>query len=451
MQVYLAGNQGESLASESVAAVRKIVDGVPPPPGVKAYVTGAGALIADQTTAGDKSVQRVTMTTFVVIIVMLLWVYRSIVTVFATLFMVVIELMAARGIVAFLAHNNIMGLSTFAVNILVLLAIAAGTDYAIFILGRYQEARGLGEDRAKAFYTMFHGTAHVVLGSGLTIAGAMYCLSFTRLPYFESLGIPCAVGMLVAVAAALTLGPAVLTAGSFFKLFDPKRKMRTRGWRRVGTAIVRWPGPILAVSIAIALIGLLALPGYKTNYDNRLYLPPSVPANVGYDAAERHFSAARMNPELLMIETDHDMRNPAGMLVLDRIARGVFHTPGVARVQAITRPLGTPIEHTSIPFQISMQNTTQVENQQYMHKRMDDMLKQADAMQQSIDTMQRMYAITSQMAAVTHHMDGLTQHDDQCDPQFPQRGGNRTPPHPSTSPRPGVPPPRPQLALGRKP
>ncbi len=162
-------------------------------------------------------------------------------------------------------------------NILVLLAIAAATDYAIFIFGRYQEARSPGEDREQAFYTMFHGTAHVVLGSGLTIAGAMYCLSFTRLPYFQTLGIPCAVGMLVAVVAALTLGPAVLTVGSFFKLFDPKRAMRTRGWRRVGTAIVRWPGPVLAVSVAIALVGLLALPGYKTNYDNRLYLPPSVP------------------------------------------------------------------------------------------------------------------------------------------------------------------------------
>jgi len=408
VQVYLAGNQGESLANESIAAVRKIVSSVPGPPGVKAYVTGAGALTADQTTAGDKSVQRVTMITFVVIIVMLLWVYRSIVTVFITLLMVVIELFAARQFVALFAHNDIIGLSTFAVNILVLLAIAAGTDYAIFVLGRYQEARSLGEDRDQAFYTMFHGTAHVVLGSGLTIAGAMYCLSFTRLPYFQSLGVPCAIGMLVAVFAALTLGPAVLTVGSRFGLFDPKRMMRTRGWRRVGTAIVRWPAPILAVSIAIALIGLLALPGYQTNYDNRLYLPPSTPANIGYDAAERHFPSARMNPELLMIETDHDMRNPADMLVIDRIAKGVFHIPGIARVQAITRPLGKPIEHTSIPFQISMQNTTQVENQQYMHQRMNDMLKQADAMQQSIDTMQRMYNITAQMAAVTHHMDGLT-------------------------------------------
>jgi len=408
VQVYLVGNQGESKANESVVAVRHIVDSTPPPPGVTAYVTGAAALTADQSAAGEKGVLLVTMITFLVIIVMLLWVYRSIVTVFITLIMVVLELFAARQVVSVLAYNNIIGLSTFAVNLLVLMAIAAGTDYAIFVLGRYQEARSLGEDRDQAFYTMFHGTAHVVLGSGLTIAGAMYCLSFTRLPYFQTLGAPCAVGMLVVVFAALTLGPAVLTVGSRFGLFDPKRRMRTQGWRRVGTAIVRWPGPILVVSIAIALIGLLALPGYKTNYDNRKYLPGSSKANVGYDAAERHFPNARMNPELLLVETDHDMRNPAGMLVLDRIARGIFHIPGVARVQAITRPLGTPIEHTSIPFQISMQNTTQVENQQYMKQRMKDMLQQADAMQQSIDTMQRMYNITSQMAAVTHHMDGLT-------------------------------------------
>jgi RND superfamily putative drug exporter len=214
VQVYLAGNQGETLASESVTAARKIVDSVPAPPGVKAYVTGAGALIADQSTAGDESVKKVTMATFVVIIIMLLFVYRSLITVFATLFMVIIELQSARGTIAFLAGNNIIGLSTFAVNILVLLAIAAGTDYAIFLFGRYQEARSAGEDRQAAYYTMFHGTAHVVLGSGLTIAGAMYCLSFTRLPYFQSLGVPCAGGMLIAVAAARTLGPAVITVGT---------------------------------------------------------------------------------------------------------------------------------------------------------------------------------------------------------------------------------------------
>jgi putative drug exporter of the RND superfamily len=408
VEVYLSGNQGESLANESVAAVRKIVDATPAPPGVKAYVTGAAAVYADQSITGDEGVKKVTAITFVVIFVMLFFVYRSIVTVILILLIVGLELLATRGAVAFLAHHNIIGLSTFAVNLLVLMAIAATTDYAIFVLGRYQEAREFGEDREEAFYTMFRGTAHVVLGSGLTIAGAMYCLTLSRLPYFQTLGAPCAIGMLVAVFAALTLGPAVLVIGSFFHLFDPKRKIKTRGWRRVGAAIVRWPGPILAVSVAIALVGLVALPGYTTKYDIRNYLPPNTKSNIGYDAAERHFSNARMNPELLLIETDHDLRNPAGMLVLDRIARAVFHIPGVARVQAITRPLGTPIEHTSIPFLISIQNTTQVENQQYMHERMADMLKQADAMQESIDTMERMYDIMGKMVVTTDHMDRLT-------------------------------------------
>ncbi|KAA1241550.1 MMPL family transporter, partial [Mycobacterium simiae] len=220
---------------------RKIVDSVPPPPGVKAYVTGGAALTADQSEAGDKSIQRVTIITFLVIIVMLLFVYRSIVQTVLVMVMVAIELLASRGVVAFLAYHNFIALSTFAVNLLVLLAIAAGTDYAIFFLGRYQEARGLGEDREQAFYTMFQSTVHVVLGSGLTIAGAMYCLSFARLPYFQTMGAPSAIGILVVVLAALTLVPAVVTIGNFFKLFDPKRKMRTRGWRRVGTAIVRWP------------------------------------------------------------------------------------------------------------------------------------------------------------------------------------------------------------------
>ncbi|EUA87824.1 MMPL family protein, partial [Mycobacterium ulcerans str. Harvey] len=47
------------------------------------------------------------------------------------------------------------------------------------------------------------------------------CLSLARLPYFRTLGIPCAVGMLLAVVVALTLGPAVLAIGSRFGVFDP--------------------------------------------------------------------------------------------------------------------------------------------------------------------------------------------------------------------------------------
>jgi putative drug exporter of the RND superfamily len=408
VQVYLAGNMGESLSTESVEAVRKIVDSVPAPPGVKAHVTGAGALIADQSHAGEKGVKKVTMMTFLVIIVMLLFVYRSVITTLIVLFIVLVEVAAARGVVAFLGNFGIIGLSTFANNLLVLLAIAAGTDYAIFVMGRYHEARGLGEDREQAFYTMFHGTAHVVLGSGLTVAGAMYCLSFTRLPWFQTMGVPCAVGLLVAVFAALTLGPAVLVVGSFFKLLDPKRILQTRNWRRIGTAIVRWPAPILAVTIAIALIGLVALPGYVTDYDNRHYLPPDTPANVGYAAAERHFNQARLNPELLMIETDHDLRNPADFLVLDKVAKAIFHIPGIGRVQTITRPLGTPLDHSTLAFLMSAQSAGQIQTQHYQEEQANNLLKQADELRKTMATLHQQMQVTQDLSNTTHQTVVLT-------------------------------------------
>ena len=111
-----------------------------------------------------------------------------------------------------------------------------------------------------------------------------------------------------------------------------------------------------------------------------------------------------MKPEILMIEADHDMRNPADFLVLDKLAKGVFRVPGISRVQAITRPDGTAMDHTSIPFQLSMQNAGQLQNMKYQRDRMNDMLKQADEMTKTIATMQRMYDLMTQLVGTTHRM-----------------------------------------------
>jgi RND superfamily putative drug exporter len=402
VQVFLAGNQGEPLSLESVNAVRDIVDHTPPPAGVKAYVTGAAPQIADQFIVGNEGTTKVTALTVLVIAVMLLLVYRSLVTMLLVLVTVLVEMAAARGIVALLGNSGLIGLSTYSTNLLTLLVIAAGTDYAIFVLGRYHEDRGLGQDRQTAYYNMYRGTAHVILGSGLTIAGAVFCLTFTRSPNFQSLAIPAAIGVLVALAAALTLAPAVLTIGSRFGVLEPKRTANSRRWRRIGTAIVRWPGPILVVTIAIALIGLLALPSYKTSYDVGSYMPASAASNIGYAAAERHFSKARLNPELLMIEADHDLRTPADMILLERVAKAVFHTRGIAQVQSITRPLGTPLDHSSIPFQISAGNTGQIENLKYQQDRAADLLKQVAEIDKTVAILRQQEQLQQQSADATH-------------------------------------------------
>ncbi len=409
VQMGLAGDLGQALSNESLEAVRGIVDRSTPPPGVKAYVTGPAAMVADLSASGNKTVLLVTGLSLAVILTMLLFFFRSIFTAVILLFLVGIQLQVARGVVALLGDHGLIGLSTYAVNLLVTLGIAAGTDYGIFFVGRYQEARQAGEDREMSFYTTYRSVGKVVLASGLTIAGAVFCLSFTRLPYFRTLGIPCALGMVVAVAVALTLIPAVLALGSRIGLFEPKRKIIVRRWRRIGTAIVRWPAPILVAACAVSLIGLLALPAYQAGYNDQNYLPKDIPANAGYEAAGRHFQQSLMaSPDVLLVEADHDMRNPSDFLVLNKLTKGVLAVPGVARVQAATRPEGIPLKHTTIPFIISSSNASQLQLLPFQKARMNDLLTQADEISKTIAVMQRMYGLMQQLAITTNDLVGKT-------------------------------------------
>ncbi|MBU9763045.1 RND family transporter [Mycobacterium sp. TNTM28] len=405
VQLDLAGSPGQTLGNESVEAVQHIVGSTPAPDGVQAYVTGPAAVATDMGNSGDRTVIVTTLVSVGVIFITLLLVYRSIVTVIVLLLTVGVGLQLARGVVALLGHYEFLGLTTFAVNLLVSLAIAAGTDYGIFFLGRYQEARQAGEDKETAYYTAYRGVTKVVVASGLTIAGAIYCLSFTRLAIFSTLGAPCAVGVVVVVAVAVTLMPATIALGSRFGMFELKRRFQVRGWRRVGTAIVRWPGPILVTTLAISFIGLVTLPGYTPSYNDQQFIPKDIPASEGLAAAARHFPESAMKmPEILLMESDHDLRNPADFLVLEQLAKAILAVPGVSKVQSATRPEGTPIAHTSIPYLLSMQQAGQ---QQFMHfqdLRMDDMLKQADMLAETITIMRQMYDLMKQMAATTSDM-----------------------------------------------
>ena len=401
VMLNLAGEQGQTLANEGVQAVRNVIADTNAPPGVQAYVAGPAALTNDLHIIGNASLTEITLFTLAGIAGMLLIVYRSIITTLIQLFLTFLALLTARGVVAVLASHGAFGLTTFAGNILTMLAIAASTDYGIFIFGRYREARGMAQDRDTAYYNTFRSVAPVIVGSGLTIAGATYCLSFARLPYFTTMGKPVAIGMIVIVAIAVTLGPAILFLGSRIGLYESKRPPQSRFWRRVGVAVVRWPAPVLVASVVVVLIGLLAIPGYKPSYNDRYYLPASAPTNVGFAAADRHFSQARMNPDILMVEADHDMRNPADMLVLNKVSSNVLHTEGIAMVQNITKPLGIPIQHSSIPFQTSVQGQTSNLNLPFQRDQLADQLKTVDAMNVSIDILEKQYQLSLEQTDLT--------------------------------------------------
>ncbi|ODR15347.1 hypothetical protein AWC26_13585 [Mycobacterium shimoidei] len=353
----LAGDIGQMEANKSVAAVRDIVAKDPAPPGLKVYVSGAAPLASDTVAIANSSLNNITIVVICLIVVMLLLVYRSIANVLVPLLGVLIEMLVAKGVIATLGHLGYIELSSFAVNILVALTLGAGTDYGIFLMGRYHEARQSGESREDAFYTAYKGVTPIILGSGLTIAGACYCLTFARLNYFHTMGPAVAISMLFTIAAALTLGPAILTVGSAFGLFDPRQQAKATLYRRIGASVVRWPVPILTASAAAVMLGAIFVPTYRQNYDDRQYQPHNAPANQGFAAADRHFPQSKLFSEMLMIETDHDMRNSADFISLDRVAKSLIRLPGVAMVQSITRPLGRPLEHATLPYLFTTQGS----------------------------------------------------------------------------------------------
>uniref|UniRef100_UPI00389AFDEB MMPL family transporter n=1 Tax=Mycobacterium sp. HUMS_1102779 TaxID=3383487 RepID=UPI00389AFDEB len=180
------------------------------------------------------------------------------------------------------------------------------------------------------------------------------------------------------------------------------------GWRKVGTSVVRWPIPIVLVTCVIAVVGFAALQTYVPQYNDQKFTPADMPANLAMGVADRHFSQARMNPELLMLEADHDLRTPADMLVIEKVAKSVFRMRGIDRVQTITRPLGAPIEHSSIPFLLGAQNAGTLQSAKFNNDNSAQMLEQADELSKTIANMERMYTITKEMTETTHSMVGRT-------------------------------------------
>jgi RND superfamily putative drug exporter len=380
----LAGDIGQIQANQSVDAVRDIVARDTPPPGLKVYVSGAAPLASDTLSIANASLNNVTIVTILLIVVMLLLVYRSFSTLLVPMAGVLIEMLVAKGIVATLGHLGYIELSSFAVNIVIALTLGAGTDYGIFLMGRYHEARQAGESREDSFYIAYRGVAPIIIGSGLTIAGACYCLTFARLNYFHTTGPAVAISMVFTIAAAMTLGPALLTVGSLFGLFDPRQRVKARLYRRIGASVVLWPVPILAASSAVVMIGAVFVPTYRQNYDDRQYQPADAPANLGFAAADRHFSKSKLFSEMLMVETDHDMRNSADFISLDRVARALIRLPGVAMVQSMTRPMGRALEHASIPYLFTGQGSGNGQQLPFNREQNSNTDQQADIQAHSV-------------------------------------------------------------------
>ncbi|ETB25218.1 membrane protein, partial [Mycobacterium avium subsp. paratuberculosis 10-5975] len=117
------------------------------------------------------------------------------------------------------------------------------------------------------------------------------------------------------------------------------------------TTVARWPGPILVAALGLTLLVALPLAGMRIGFNEPAATPSSTDSNRGYASAGRHFPENALLPDVIAIRADHDLRNPAGLIAIERITRHIMAVPGVRAVQSASRPDGKVPEQATLSYQ----------------------------------------------------------------------------------------------------
>ncbi|MFG2886735.1 MMPL family transporter [Streptomyces sp. NPDC048297] len=247
------------------------------------------------------------------------------------------------GVVGVLALTGAVAISSTALTLALMIGLAVGIDYALFILTRYRSQLAQGDDPEHAVSLAVGTAGGAVVFAGLTVIIAMAGLSVVGIPFLTVMGLAAALAVFAAVAVALTLLPAVLGfAGSRLAPKPGSRAARREGAVAAHTADVavnageKWvrfatARPWLTVLAVLAALGALAWPAK----DLALALPDngSSPAHTSqraaYDTIDKAFGPGFNGPLIVLADTS---RTSAPGQAAATIAKDLKDLPGVAAV-----------------------------------------------------------------------------------------------------------------------
>jgi len=188
------------------------------------------------------------------------------------------------GIMLVFIGSNFMNMSSVSITLAVMLGLAVGIDYALFILSRHRQNLAEGKSIRESIAIANATAGSSVLFAGVTVIIALLGLAVVRIPFLTAMGIAAAITVAVAIVVAVVIVPAVLSlAGE--KLRPRPRPNRSRGnhsasesnaWGRI---VVKYPLPIAIAAILLLLF--VSLPA--------LHLETGLPDNgmKSKDTAER--------------------------------------------------------------------------------------------------------------------------------------------------------------------
>ena len=400
--VLPVGVAGELGTPRSYAAFNQIGDmvkhavaGTP----LTANLTGPAATVADLTVAGDRDRLPIELAIAVLVLIVLLVIYRSVVTMLLPLLTIGISLVIAQAVVAGFSQLTGSGVSNQSIVFLSAIMAGAGTDYAVFLISRYHDYLRLGADYDQAVKRAMISIGKVIAASAVTVGITFLLISFARMGVFKTVGAASAIGIGVAFLAAMTLLPAILVLAGPRGWVKPRRELTARFWRRSGIRIVRRPKAHLVASLLVLIILASCAGLVRYNYDDRKALRSSAPSSIGYAALDRHFPVNQSIPEYILVQSPHDLRTPQALADLEQMADRVSQLPNIAAVSGITRPTGDVPEQFRATYQAGAIGTLLAGGSSQINDHTNDLNRLADGAGTMADNLGKVRGQVSQLAA----------------------------------------------------
>lgn len=250
---------------------------------------------------------------------------------------IVLSVVSIVGAVALtLILGRMTSMSVYALNMISMIGLAVGVDYALFIVDRFREERRSGGTPAQAMARTAATSVRAVMYSGATVAISLLGMFLLPTTLFRSLGAGAIMVVLVALLASLTLLPALL-AISGRKLDWPRREQSAlepagvaHSDRLVRLVLRR---PAISALGAIAFLVLLALPAVSMDRGAAgIESMPPGDLRDGYEILARDFAAGLTDPVEIVIDGSNDRAtNTAIDGLLARLSEDPDFAPSIGR------------------------------------------------------------------------------------------------------------------------
>jgi RND superfamily putative drug exporter len=324
-------------ANENVADVIDIVQGADGVEGFSTYISGFATVNHDFTTAAEHDLQRSEYGPLPLAFIILILVFGAIVAAVAPMILAIAAIVLAIAVVALI--GNTTDFSFFVVNMIVMMGLAVGIDYSLFIVSRYREERARGLDTHDALSVASGTAGRAVVFSGMTVIIALLGLLIIPHTIFRSLASGAIFVVSASVLASLTLLPAIMQLlgdridkGRIPLIQKAQHQFDEEHvggfWDRVAHAVMA--RPLVGMIGGFALLGAAAIPFFDINLGGSgvSTLPQSFIAKQGFDVLESQFGGGQVNPvEVVIDASGGDANSPAVMTAVDNLKAAVADEP----------------------------------------------------------------------------------------------------------------------------